>query len=205
MTASQHDAYAMEYDAQVRAYDCYLADALFGMCFEYIHPGERLLDAGIGSGLSGILFAKAGLSVYGMDFSPAMLELCHAKGFAAELKEHDILLTPWPYPSDAFDHIVSCGVFHFLPDLETVFGEVQRVIRPGGIFAFTTKAPPAAAGNHPKYSYEKIDDMDIFSHYPAYLDDLMHHYQFKRLKLLKCTVGQDAHIWVSTEIPTSLP
>jgi ubiquinone/menaquinone biosynthesis C-methylase UbiE len=197
MSSSQHDSYAAEYDAQVRAYDCYLADVLFGMCFEYIHPGERLLDAGIGSGLSAILFAKAGLSVHGMDFSPVMLELCRLKGFAAELKQHDVQDVPWPYPAEAFDHVVCCGVMHFIPDLETIFGEVGRVIRPGGIFAFTTKAPPSSAVSHPKYYQEKSEDFDIYSHYPAYLEELMKSFQFERLKGLICTVGQDAHIWIS--------
>jgi 2-polyprenyl-3-methyl-5-hydroxy-6-metoxy-1,4-benzoquinol methylase len=42
-----------------------------------------LLDAGIGSGLSAQLLARAGLEVYGMDFSPAMVEVCRAKGFLA--------------------------------------------------------------------------------------------------------------------------
>ncbi len=141
MSASQHDAYAADYDNQVRVYDCYLADALFGMSYEYVHPGDSLLDVGIGSGLSSILFAKAGLSVYGMDFSPVMLDLCRAKGFAKELKQHNIQEAPWPYPAEAFDHVMCCGVMHFLSDLEPVFNETRRVIRAGGIFAFTTKAP----------------------------------------------------------------
>ncbi len=200
MSATLHDAYAAEYDSQVRAYDCYLADALFGMCYEYLQPGERLLDAGIGSGLSSILFAKAGLIVYGMDFSPVMLELCRAKGFAAELKEHDLLQTPWPYPAGAFDGMVCCGVLHFLPDLEVIFSEAKRTLRKDGLFAFTTKAPPADDPGHGKYYREKVGELDVFSHHPEYLAALLEQFRFKRLKQLKCTVGQDAHIWVSGKI-----
>ena len=92
-----HDSYASEYDAQVGAYDCHITDLLFGLCNEYLLPGQRLLDAGIGSGLSSELFAKAGLKIDGMDFSPAMLEICRTKGFAADLKRHDITQIPWPY------------------------------------------------------------------------------------------------------------
>ena len=52
MNAELHDAYAADYDAEVRAYDCHIADLMFGLCYEFARPGQRLLDAGIGSGLS---------------------------------------------------------------------------------------------------------------------------------------------------------
>ena len=71
--ATLHDAYAADYDAQVSAYDCYLAEALFGLCYDFVQPGQSLLDLGIGSGLSAAPFARAGLRVAGMDFAPAML------------------------------------------------------------------------------------------------------------------------------------
>ena len=94
MSAALHDAYAADYDAQVQTYDCHVAEVLFGLCYEFIQPGQRLLDVGIGSGISAQLFAKAGLEIYGMDFSPAMLDICRAKGFAADLKQHDLLQLP---------------------------------------------------------------------------------------------------------------
>jgi len=94
MNATLHDAYAADYDQQVQSYGCYVADVLFGLCYEYVQPGQRVLDAGIGSGLSAQLFAKAGLDVHGMDFSPAMLAACRAKGIAVDLKLHDLQQAP---------------------------------------------------------------------------------------------------------------
>ena len=47
-SATLHDAYA--------AYDCYLAEALFGLCYEFVQPAQHLLDLGIGSGLSAASF-----------------------------------------------------------------------------------------------------------------------------------------------------
>ena len=40
---THHDAYALEYDQQVQAAGCYLAEALFGLCFEYTRPQQCLL------------------------------------------------------------------------------------------------------------------------------------------------------------------
>jgi SAM-dependent methyltransferase len=112
----------------VQSYGCHVVDVLFGLCYECIRPGQRLLDAGIGSGLSAQLFAKAGLEVHGMDFSPAMLAACRAKGFAVDLRLHDLQQAPWPYQASGFDHVACCGVLHFIADVETIFGEAARVL-----------------------------------------------------------------------------
>jgi hypothetical protein len=60
MSANLHDSYAGDYDNQAQACDCRVAEVLFGLCYEFIQPRQRLLDLGIGSGLSAALFAKAG-------------------------------------------------------------------------------------------------------------------------------------------------
>ena len=200
-TVSLHDAYAANYDEQISAYGCYLADALFGLCFDYVRPVERILDLGVGSGLSAIPFAKAGLHVHGMDFSPAMLELCRAKGIAVELKLHDLEEIPWPYLDDDFDHLVCCGVFHFLPGLEIVFSEANRVLRDGGIFAYTTKAPSASNSDPRKYDQQTVNDLSIFAHHSEYLQQLLEYFQFKYLKKLKCFVGEDIfHLWITKKM-----
>ena len=42
--ATLHDAYAADYDAQVSAYDCYLAEALFGLCYDFVPVSYTHLD-----------------------------------------------------------------------------------------------------------------------------------------------------------------
>jgi predicted TPR repeat methyltransferase len=197
----RHDAYASDYDQQVQAAGCYLAEALFGLCFEYVRPNQQLLDLGIGSGLSAAPFAKAGLQVQGMDFSQAMLDLCSAKGITSELKQHDLQETPWPFPAQVFDHLICCGVLHFLGDLETIFEEARRVLREGGNFAFTTKAPQAIHSSMQKYSQQRVDGFDIFSHRPEYVVELTDQFQFKRMKQMRCFVGQETFdVWVISKI-----
>jgi predicted TPR repeat methyltransferase len=195
--AALHDAYAADYDQQVSAYGSYVAEDLFGLCYAAVQPGQRLLDAGIGSGLSAVLFAKAGLLVQGFDFSPAMLAICQAKGIASDLKRHDILHAPWPYPDGAFDLVVCCGVLHFIADLEVVFSEAWRVLRPNGLFAFTTKAPTAQDAARP-YQQQLAGEFEIFSHAPAYVAALLAQHSFERLKIHRCLVGADVfQNWVA--------
>ncbi len=197
MSAASHDAYAADYDAQVQTYACHVAEVLFGLCTEFIQPDQRLLDVGIGSGLSAQLFAKAGLEIYGMDFSPAMLDICQAKRFTADLKQHDLLQLPWPYPSGRFEDVVCCGVLHFIPELEAIFGEVHRVLAEGGLFAFTTRHPVMLATDPTGYERQVVGEFEIFSHAPAYIETLLAQRSFTRLKIQRCFVGDDLFLlWV---------
>ncbi|GEM_PF-3964174 len=69
-----------------------------------------------------------------------MLEICRSKDFAQDLREFDLRGMPLPYSDGFFDDMICCGVFHLIGDPEPIFKEVFRVIKPGGIFAFTILA-----------------------------------------------------------------
>ena len=196
--ATLHDAYAADYDAQVSAYDCYLAEALFGLCYDFVQPGQSLLDLGIGSGLSAAPFARAGLRVAGMDFAPAMLGLCRAKGIATDLRQHDLQDIPWPYDHALFDHVICVGVFHFIDHLEAIISEASRVLRSGGLFAFTTRQPAAPLAPGEPFAHHVAGGLDIYSHAPESVAALMARAGFDRLRQLRCYVGQDVFaVWVT--------
>lgn len=204
MNPAQHDSYAADYDAQVRAYDCHITDLVFGLCYEFTRPGQSLLDVGTGSGLAAQPFARAGLQISGMDFSPAMLEICRAKGFFADLQQHDLTATPWPYLAAHFEHLVACGVFHFIPELESIFDEAARLLKPGGLSAFTTRFPTADLHEKP-YNRHLAGAFEIFSHSPDYITALLKQRSFTRLKLQKCFVGEEIFlIWVAQKSELSI-
>lgn len=200
-----HDAYAPDYDAQVQAYECYIADLLFGLVYEYIQPGQNLLDIGIGSGLSAWPFARVGLEIYGMDFSPVMLEICKSKNFARDLRLHDLRQVPWPYSRSFFNCVVSCGVFHFVANLDVIFGEARRVLTEHGIFAFTTRFPVAPDVNHLEYELHTEKDFEIYSHLPSYVESLLDQNAFTELKRQKCFVGDGLFLlWIAQKRKPSI-
>jgi len=125
-----------EYDDKADEKNWRGPEVVFGLSYDFVNPGQTVLDIGIGTGLASILFHKAGLRVYGMDLSTGMLEACRQKGFATELKEHDLTIAPYPFDDASVDHAISVGVLNHFGDLRTVFSEVARVVRDGGIFAF---------------------------------------------------------------------
>jgi ubiquinone/menaquinone biosynthesis C-methylase UbiE len=125
----EHDEQAVEYDKQVLEWNWHGHDIMFGMCFEYVSPNQRLLDIGVGTGFSSTLFAKRGLEVYGIDGSSEMLRVCESKGITKELKQFDLRELPLPYPNAFFDRVICSGVLHFFSDLGALFREISRVVK----------------------------------------------------------------------------
>ena len=170
-----HDEYASSYDSQVKEYNSYGNEVLFGMCYEYVKAGDTLLDIGIGTGLSSINFARAGLDVYGMDASTGMLEECRKKNFAKQLKQHSISDIPLPYSNTTFSHVISCGVFHFFGDLHPYVAEASRLLKENGLFAFTIasltrKDHNSASEDAPEYVEEQSSwGVPIFKHSDSYI------------------------------------
>lgn len=92
-----------------------------------------VLDLGCGTGRHAIWLAAAGANVTAVDFSEAMLAEARQKAAGANIRflGHD-LHEPLPFPSGAFDLVVSGLVLEHLRDLPSFFGESHRVLRSGG-------------------------------------------------------------------------
>jgi SAM-dependent methyltransferase len=70
----------------------------------------------------------------GIDFNPAVLEMPYAD--VIDYKVGDLLSTPWP--DGHFAGITAISVIeHGVPD-EELCSEISRLLRPGGVFLFTT-------------------------------------------------------------------
>jgi demethylmenaquinone methyltransferase/2-methoxy-6-polyprenyl-1,4-benzoquinol methylase len=95
-----------------------------------VKPGDRVLDACCGTGDLAVAAGRAGGTVTGLDFSPAMLERARRKLPAATWVEGDLLALP--FEAGSFEAAtVGFGVRN-VADLERGLAELRRVLVPGG-------------------------------------------------------------------------
>jgi SAM-dependent methyltransferase len=72
------------------------------------------------------------------DISPGMLETlaANAKRLGLPVTTAPADAEGLPFADDSFDLVLGHAVLHHIPDLEAAFGEIHRVLRPGGVFFF---------------------------------------------------------------------
>lgn len=96
--------------------------------------GARLLDAGCGAGVPvSRALVDAGIATVGLDLSRRQLEL--ARALVPECATVQADLAVLPFADARFDAVVSYYAIIHVPRTEhaTVFAEVRRVLRPGGL------------------------------------------------------------------------
>ena len=101
---------------------------------------ERVLDLGCGTGLVGRALAGTYATIDGVDLSPRMLALARKTRLYDRLHEGELLDFVKEQPDRTADLVVAADVFVYLAALDEIFGEVRRVLRRGGFFAFTVQA-----------------------------------------------------------------
>ena len=105
-------------------------DALFSLAG--FKEGERVLDAGCGTGIYLSELISIGVKPTGIDQDEAML------GFAAKEKRLGSMLVkgplvPLPFESGSFDKVLSVCTLEFVTQPEKAVCEMERVLRPGGM------------------------------------------------------------------------
>jgi SAM-dependent methyltransferase len=105
--------------------------------------GTRLLDVATGPGFVAAAAATRGASVTALDFSAAMIERAQLFHPAIPFREGDA--EALPFDDRSFDAVVmNFGLLH-LARPEAAIAEAQRVLVPGGRYAFTVWAAPDQA------------------------------------------------------------
>jgi phosphatidylethanolamine/phosphatidyl-N-methylethanolamine N-methyltransferase len=99
-----------------------------------VRPGERILEVGIGTGLSLPLYPEH-CRVVGIDLSPGMLEKARARAAQFALRHvelHQMDAGRMSFEDDSFDTVMAAYVVTAVPDYRSVVSEMIRVCRPGG-------------------------------------------------------------------------
>lgn len=161
------------YELWSRELNLLSSDILFGLTYEFIKPNEILLDLGIGTGRSSLLFHKAGLKIYGIDGSMDMLTVCESRGIVSEVRHHDMEKTPFPYKDSFSKYIISTDVFQHFKDLDSLFEEAFRILKPKGIFAFTTEDTKGDGVSEFLWNESGKKTLTLYRHSERYISQLL--------------------------------
>lgn len=138
--AIYHDWEAASYDDKWSiSFDERCIDYAAGRFHKAVPDGrtfDRALEIGSGTGFFLLNLAQAGVArdLHVTDISPGMVEVCVANGRRLGLTVEGRVADAeaLPYDDGAFDLVVGHAVVHHLPHLDTAFGELRRVLAPGG-------------------------------------------------------------------------
>jgi SAM-dependent methyltransferase len=101
---------------------------------------KRVLDVGCGTGiLSDRIYRWGADDVFGVDPSARMIE--KAESLRSRVSFTTGSAEQLPYANSTFDVVASSLVMHYIENLALPFGEVARVLKPGGQFVFTMHHP----------------------------------------------------------------
>ena len=107
--------------------------------------GERVLDAGCGTGTHLAALCAARSRTVGLDFSAGMLRVARRRAPQAALAQAD-LDRQFPVRLGAFDAVLSALVSEHLANIGRFFAEALAALRPGGRLVFSAFHPELARG-----------------------------------------------------------
>ncbi len=136
----RYDQWAADYDVDLAEVFVWTAPEIATNLFaKHVDKSAHILDAGAGTGLVGECLVKAGFeNLVAMDLSKGMLE--EAKGKKLYSEFHQMALGgALDFPTDAFDAVISVGVFTVGHAPASAFDELVRITKPGGHIVFSLR------------------------------------------------------------------
>lgn len=113
-----------------------------------IQPGQRVLDVACGTGVVAVTAARLGAHVTGLDLTPELLVVAreNARSASVEIEWHEGDVEHLPFGAATFDVVVSQFGHMFAPRPDVAVGEMLRILKPGGVIAFSTWPPELLVG-----------------------------------------------------------
>jgi predicted TPR repeat methyltransferase len=139
--AALFDEYAPRFDSHLVEALNYraptmLGDLLHGVMGEGMHF-PAALDLGCGTGLMARALSGRFGGMAGVDLSAGMLAIAEKGGLYSRLETAELLAFLTREAASSADLVLAADVFCYVPDLLPIFIEAHRVLKSGGLFAFS--------------------------------------------------------------------
>lgn len=138
--------------------------SLWGLKHLNISPDDIVLDIGCGGGMNINRMAQTAKKVYGIDYSIESVNLSKEvnedliREGRVEVHEGDVM--DLPFDDDTFDIVTAFETVYFWPDIIKSFGEVKRVLKPGGMFLIGCESN--GTNNLAMKFFDKVIDMTFY-------------------------------------------
>ncbi len=145
--AERYDQWSKDYENDLAQDFVYLAPLKTSEVFaRHVPKDARILDAGAGTGLVGVILAEMGYGdMVAMDLSPGMLDEARKKNVYQDF--HVMVMgETLDYETDSFDAVVTVGVLTVGHAPASSLDELVRVTKPGGHIVFSLR-PDVYEGN----------------------------------------------------------
>jgi ubiquinone/menaquinone biosynthesis C-methylase UbiE len=116
--------------------------------FAGVQASEQVLDVGCGTGVVAITARRRGARVAGIDLTPELLQRARDNATIAgvDIEWHEGDVEDLPFEDGVFDRVLSQFGHIFAPRAEVAIREMLRVLKPGGVIAFSTWPPELCVG-----------------------------------------------------------
>lgn len=130
-----------------------------------IKSDDIILDIGCGGGININRMAKQAKKVYGVDYSIESVkvsrEVNRQEIFDGKVEVMKGDAQSLPFEDGTFDIVTAFETVYFWPNIEKCFGEVKRILKPGGIFLIGAESN--GSDNIPMKISKKLIDMTVYT------------------------------------------
>jgi len=136
-----YDGWAPTYNKTLAEWGYRAPEEAAKMLRSSIAKNSVILDAGCGTGLTGIALRGAGFRgpIDGLDISNESLETAKKSGVYRILRQVDFQHVLLEFADGSYDALTCIGVLTYVPETEGILREFARVVRKGGTLIFTQR------------------------------------------------------------------
>lgn len=135
------------------------SDVAIHLCTLKENYSGEVCDLGSGTGFTIKEILNPKCNVTALDIAPGMIKACRSQPEFTHNNKPDFVCGDYeslPFSENAFEGVVSSMSFQWASQLESVFEQVKRVIKPGGYLLFSTLGPTTL--HELKTAWKDVDD-----------------------------------------------
>lgn len=109
-----------------------------GRTRSYLTSRDKVLELGCGTGSTALLLAPDVLQITATDVSPGMLAIACGKAEQADVNNVTFKVSADVPKQGKYDVVMGYSLFHLVPDMETRFAQIYKLLPKGGYFISKT-------------------------------------------------------------------